>query len=174
MNLTQAQLLTYLQQHQIPYQLYQHAPVFTCEAATKVIEELQIPGVGIKNLFLKDSKQRLYHIVATYHTRVDLKKTGAELGAKELRFANAELLMQHLGVEPGSVTPLALINDVAHTVQIIVDVDLFKHALIQVHPLNNSATVVITQADLIKFFTLLQRTYITYDFTQNQIVSAAI
>lgn len=172
MNLTQAQLLAYLQQHQIPYQLYQHAPVFTCEEATKVIEELQIPGVGIKNLFLKDSKKRLYHLVATYNTRVDLKSTGAVLGAKELRFANAELLMQYLGVEPGSVTPLALINDVDHAVQIIVDADLFKHDLIQVHPLNNDATVVITPADLVKFFTLLQRTYTLYDFTQHQIVSA--
>lgn len=170
MNFTQSQLLAYLQTHQINYQLYRHEPLFTCEDAAKVIEQLQIPGVGIKNLFLKDSKQRLYHIVATYNTRVDLKRTGTVLGAKELRFANAELLKQHLGVEPGSVTPLALINDLGQAVQIIIDSDIFKHAYVQMHPLNNDATVVIMPADLIKFLTLLNRSYLTYDFTENQLI----
>lgn len=170
MNFTQEQLLDYLRNHQISYQLYRHIPLFTCEQAEEVIAEMNIPGVGIKNLFLKDSKKRLYHIIATYHTQVDLKAVGKVLEAKELRFANAELLMQYLGVEPGSVTPLALLNDKEQAVQAIVDADLFNHEYIQVHPLKNDATVVITPANLIKFFNLSNRSYVVYDFTRNQIV----
>jgi len=170
MHFTQEQLLEYLSVHQIPYKLYTHAPFFTCEQAAEIVKQLKMPGMGIKNLFLKDSKKKLYLIVATYNTRVDLKTTGKVLEAKELRFADATLLMNYLGVEPGSVTPLALINDKEQTVQAIIDAQVFKQEYIQVHPLKNSATVVITPTDLIKFFTSTNRQYGVYDFTKNEII----
>jgi Ala-tRNA(Pro) deacylase len=168
---TQEQLLEFLRSHAITYQLYTHQPLFTCEQALEAIAELAIPGTGIKNLFLKDSKKKLYLIVASYDTRVDLKTTGKTLEAKELRFADATLLMNHLGVEPGSVTPLATINDTQHDVQIIVDAAIFNSAFIQVHPLHNTATVVIIPADLIAFFKAINRSYLVYDFVNHQLVA---
>lgn len=170
MRFTQEQLLEYLRTNGISYKLYTHPPLFTCEQASEIVAQLNIPGMAIKNLFLKDSKKKLYHIVATFDTRVDLKTTGKVLEAKELRFADAQLLMKHLGVEPGSVTPLALINDSDQAVQAIIDADLFKHEYIQVHPLRNDATVVITPADLIKFFGFQNRSYRVYDFAKNQFI----
>jgi Ala-tRNA(Pro) deacylase len=170
MHFTQEQLLEYLSTHDIPYRLYAHPQLFTCEQAAEIVAQLNMPGMGIKNLFLKDSKKKLYHIVATYNTRVDLKTVGKILEAKELRFADAQLLMQYLGVEPGSVTPLALINDKDQAVQAIIDAALLKEEYIQVHPLKNDATVVITPADLINFFGLSNRPYIVYDFDKNEIV----
>ncbi len=174
MHFTQEQLLEYLSSHQIPYQLYTHPKLFTCEQATEIVKRLNMPGMGIKNLFLKDSKKKLYLIVATYNTRVDLKTVGKTLEAKELRFADAQLLMQYLGVEPGSVTPLALINDKDQAVQAIIDVNLLKQEYIQVHPLKNDATVVIAPADLIKFFGLSNRPYKVYDFDKNELIGSKI
>lgn len=171
MHVAQEQLLAYLTEHHINYKLFRHAPLFTCEQALEVIAQLHIPGMGIKNLFLKDSKKKLYLIVATYDTRVDLKTVGKVLEAKELRFADATLLMNYLGVEPGSVTPLAVINDREQMVQIIIDANILKQEYIQVHPLKNDATVVITPADLVTFFTSCNRSYLVYDFVANRLVS---
>jgi Ala-tRNA(Pro) deacylase len=171
MHYTQEQLFQFLEEHQISYQLYRHEPVFTCEQAFAIIAEMNVPGIGIKNLFLKDSKKNFYHIVAIDSTRVDLKITGKTLQAKDLRFADANLLMQYLGVQPGSVTPLALINDKNHEVQVVLDSEIFKHEFIQIHPLKNDATIVITPGDLIKFLGLIDRSYRVYDFVSNQIIA---
>lgn len=168
---TPEQLLTYLNTHQIPYTHYNHPRLFTCEQAKEIIAQMSMPGMGIKNLFLKDSKKNLYLISATYDTQVDLKTTGKALNAKELRFADANLLMTHLGVEPGSVTPLAMINDSTHQVNMIIDAALLQHDLIQVHPLSNDATVVMKPADLIRFFDSLQIPYRVYDFTTHTLQS---
>lgn len=170
MHYTQEQLLDYLRTHNITYQLYTHSPLFTCEQASAIEAELNMPGMGIKNLFLKDSKKKLYHIVATHITRIDLKTVGKALQAKELRFADATLLMQYLGVEPGSVTPLALINDTEQAVQVIIDAEILKQEYIQVHPLKNDATVVIKPADLLRFFTSISRPYRVYDFIAHRVI----
>jgi len=169
MALTQAELLQYLATHNIEYQLYEHEPLRTCEQAVVVVERMQIPGMGIKNLFLKDSKKRLYHIIASHTTRIDLKQTGKTLGAKELRFANSELLMTHLGVEPGAVTPLALINDAHNEVQAIIDHTLLDHTHIQAHPLKNDATVVIRLKDLQTFFETISKPYHIYNFADHSL-----
>jgi len=162
---TQEQLLHYLDAHHITYQLYTHPQLFTCEQALHIVKELNMPGQGIKNLFLKDSKKQLYLVVAVYSTRIDLKRLSKALQAKDLRFADAALLMHHLGVEPGSVTPLALINDAQHAVHVIIDAEVFKQDLIQIHPLKNDATVVIRPADFDLFLQSINRSYIVYGFT---------
>lgn len=167
---TKEQLLEFLTAYRITYDLYNHKPLFTCEEALEVIKELNIPGMGIKNLFLKDSKKRFYLISAAYTTQVNLKSVGKVLDAKELRFADTELLMSYLGVEPGSVTPLALINDKEQAVQVILDTELLKQDYIQVHPLKNDASVVMKPADLIKFLSTNNRSYVTYNFIENKII----
>lgn len=165
MQLTQLQLLEYLQHHCISYTLYTHEPLFTCEQAAEVVRRMHIPGISVKNLFLKDSKGKLYLIIAAYHSTVNLKETGKSLQAKELRFASADLLLKHLGVTPGSVTPLSLINDKDLAVQAIIDNTIFTHDFLQAHPLTNDATVVLSVADLIRFFQSHGRTHITHDFS---------
>jgi Ala-tRNA(Pro) deacylase len=162
--ISQQKLLQHLHDRHIVYQLYTHPPLFTCEQALQIIHDLSVPGTGIKNLFLQGDKKRLYLIVAMYTTRVDLKKLKKSFALKNLRFADAELLMRHLGVQPGSVTPLALINDIDCAVTVIIDAAVFKQECIQVHPLTNDATVVITPADLQLFLQSIGRSYQLYDF----------
>lgn len=166
---TQEQLLDYFKIHQLSYQLYQHAAVATVEQDLQAIAELNIPGVVIKNLFLKDDHKNFYLVSAVHTTKIDLKSLGKVIEAKKLRFADATLLDKHLGVEPGSVTPLALINDSEFTVKFILDSNVLQQDYIQVHPLRNDATVAITPANLLQFLKLMDRKYDVYNFTQNEL-----
>lgn len=88
---------------------FEHAPVFTVEESTALDPE--IPGGHAKNLFLMDHKDRLFLVIAHAHTFIDLKALAKVIGAGRLSFGRAELLMEALGVTPGSDTAFALIND---------------------------------------------------------------
>lgn len=128
---------------------FEHEPLFTVEQAQAVAHNL--PGAQCKNLFLKDSKQQLWLIVAHADSRIDLKTVARLFNAPELRFANADLLHTHLGVVPGAVTPFGLINDQEHRIIVLLDLILFDYDLVGFHPLRNSATTVLSPHALKKF-----------------------
>jgi Ala-tRNA(Pro) deacylase len=126
-----------------------HAPVFTVEESRHLRGE--IPGGHCKSLFLKDEKGAIWLCVCLEDSRVDLKALPAKIGSKRLSFGKPELLMEILGVEPGSVTPFGLINDKSARTQVVLDAAMMKHKLLNYHPLRNDATTTIAAADLIKF-----------------------
>jgi Ala-tRNA(Pro) deacylase len=126
-----------------------HAPVFTVEEAKQVHNT--IPGGHCKNLFCKDDKGVLWLIVALEDARIDLKVAPVKIGSKRLSFGKPELLMQVLGVAPGSVTPFALINDRHNQVNVILDVAMMALPLLNYHPLRNDATTSISSTDLQRF-----------------------
>lgn len=126
-----------------------HPPVFTV-AESEALER-EIPGGHTKNLFLKDNKGRLFLVVAESHTAVDLKALARRLGAGRFSFGKPELLMQVLGVTPGSVTAFAAINDRACQVEVVVDARLMRHDRVNCHPLDNAATTNIARLDLFRF-----------------------
>jgi Ala-tRNA(Pro) deacylase len=133
----------------IDTQTVEHEAVFTVEQSSRL--ERELPGGHTKNLFLKDKKERVYLIVALGSTNVDLKSLPKKLGCDRLSFGRPELLMQTLGVEPGSVTPFALINDRSRRVTVILDADMMRHERLNYHPLENTATTNITREDLLRF-----------------------
>jgi len=143
------QLFNFLDSLNIEYKVFDHPPVYTVDEAAHLANH--VPGAACKNLFLKDSKKRLWLIVACADTKIELKKLSKELAAPELRFASPELLIAHLGVLPGSVTPFGLINNNAHDITIVFDSNLQKHTFVGFHPLENNATVVLHPNDLLKF-----------------------
>jgi Ala-tRNA(Pro) deacylase len=126
-----------------------HAPVFTVEEAKRV--HGQIPGGHCKNLFCKDEKGVLWLIVALEDSRIDLKSAPAKIGSKRLSFGKPDLLLQVLGVEPGSVTPFALINDTSNQVQVILDAAMMHQPVLNFHPLQNTATTTISSTALETF-----------------------
>ncbi len=126
-----------------------HPPVFTVEEAKA--HRGEIPGGHCKNLFLKDKKDRLWLVVALEDLRVDLKALEKRLGAARLSFGKAELLQSVLGVEPGSVTPFALMNDTGGRVRVVLHERMLGSDPLNYHPLHNAATTAITPADLRKF-----------------------
>lgn len=126
-----------------------HPPVFTVEDSGELYAA--IPGGHTKNLFLKDAKGQLFLIVAHHATRIDLKKLPTVIGSARLSFGRAELLEEVLGVRPGSVTAFALMNDRDHKVRVVIDQTLMAFAIINLHPMENSATTSIARDDLLRF-----------------------
>lgn len=133
----------------IECQTTDHQPVFTVEESGELYEK--IPGGHTKNLFLQDAKGQLFLIIAHHHTLVSLKRLPAVLGSARLSFGKAELLQEVLGVTPGSVTAFALMNDTALRVRPVIDANLMTFGVINLHPMENSATTSIAREDLLRF-----------------------
>jgi Ala-tRNA(Pro) deacylase len=140
-----------LEELKIPYERYDHAPVFTCEEAYAALPDE--PAVQTKNIFLRDKRGRRHLLlVTTCEKAVDIKKFADTADADHLSFASPERLRKYLGVEPGSVTVLGLINDPANGIELYVDRDVWNTEKWRCHPLVNSATLVLARADLERFF----------------------
>ncbi|MDP1753775.1 MAG: prolyl-tRNA synthetase associated domain-containing protein [Reyranella sp.] len=128
----------------------EHPPVFTVEEAKALRGNL--PGHHIKNLFLRNKKEEMWLVVALEDRAVDLKRLGEALGAGRLSFGSPDRLRRHLGVEPGSVTPFALVNDETRVVRLALDRGLADGGPVNAHPLVNTMTTAIAIGDLLRLF----------------------
>lgn len=144
------QLFSRLAELGIAQQSVEHPPVFTVEEAKALRGNL--PGHHVKNLFLRNKKEEMWLVVAIEDRAIDLKRLGEVLGAGRLSFGSPDRLRRHLGVAPGSVTPLALINDQSRSVRLALDRGLTEGGPVNVHPLVNTMTTAMTAADLLRFF----------------------
>jgi Ala-tRNA(Pro) deacylase len=149
---TEPDLLDYLAAHSITYERIDHPPVFTCDEAAQY--RPPAPGVETKNLFLRDNNQRFYLLVTACEKRLDLKALGQAMGVKKLHFASEAQLLDLLGLTPGAVTVLALVNDPARRVELLFDSDYWPASAYLCHPLVNTATLVIDHAGMLRFLNL--------------------
>lgn len=133
----------------IDWQTTEHAAAFTVAEIPPEVGAL--PGAQVKNLLLVDKYKQHWLVVALDHTRVDLKYLAGAVGAGKFSFAKPEVLLELLGVTPGSVTPFALIHDPGHRVHVVIETDIFNHSHINGHPLRNTATTTIRMDDFRKF-----------------------
>ena len=131
----------------IAYENVAHAAVFTVEESEALHHA--IPGVHTKNLFLKDKNGRFWLVTVEAHARVDLKALPAAIGATKVSFGKAEDMERLLGVTPGSVTPLAAINDCEGAVSVVLDPAVAGAGRANVHPLRNTATLGLAGTDLV-------------------------
>lgn len=161
---TPATLAAALTQLAIPFTAHQHAAVFTVAEAQAVNHTL--PGAHIKNLFLKDKAGALTLVTALDSATVPLNPLAKHLGAKgRYSFGSAELLQATLGVEPGSVTPLALINAPGGSLTVVLDEAIFTQTLVNPHPLTNTATLSLSPAGLLKALQAWGHRPLRLDFT---------
>ncbi|MGQ0584803.1 MAG: prolyl-tRNA synthetase associated domain-containing protein [Reyranella sp.] len=144
------QLFAKLEALGIAQRTVEHPPVFTVEEAKALRGNL--PGHHIKNLFLRNKKEEMWLVVALEDRAIDLKRLGEALGAGRLSFGSPERLRRHLGVEPGSVTPFALVNDETSVVRLVLDRGLSEGGPVNAHPLVNTMTTAIAIADLLRLF----------------------
>jgi Ala-tRNA(Pro) deacylase len=127
-----------------------HPAVFTVAEAQHL--RGQLAGGHTKNLFLKDKKDNYYLVTTDEEASIDLKTIHARIGASSrVSFGKPEKLQELLGLTPGSVSVLGLINDTRREVSLVLDESLLRHDLINVHPLTNEATTSIRREDLMKF-----------------------
>ncbi|WP_282153157.1 prolyl-tRNA synthetase associated domain-containing protein [Ruegeria atlantica] len=139
----------------LSYRLHTHIPLRTVEDAKGVEEQFLVTGensLRLKNLYLRDKKKRNYLVTLEQSREIDLKALGTELGIGNLSFGSAERLFQNLGIRPGAVSPLAMINGVQNDVRFFMDATAQSTDIIYMHPLVNDRTVAMTRDGLMAFF----------------------
>ncbi|HLL26389.1 MAG TPA: prolyl-tRNA synthetase associated domain-containing protein [Xanthobacteraceae bacterium] len=147
---TPEELIAFLARLGIETATVEHPPLFSVEESRHLRGE--IPGAHTKNLFLVDRKDRLFLVSAEESTAVDLKSLHRRIGASgRLSFGKAEEMRAALGVEPGSVTPLAAMNDREKRVTVVLDKALLSRDPLNFHPLVNTRTTRISAAGLLRF-----------------------
>ena len=134
----------------IPYQRFEHPPVFTSEEAD--VHWRDLPGVRCKNLFLRNKKgNRHYLVVLEISKKADLKQIVKVVDDDRLSFGSPDRLMAELGLTPGSVSPFGLLNDADGSVAVLIDEDLRGAEGLIFHPNINTASVVVSWEGLERF-----------------------
>jgi Ala-tRNA(Pro) deacylase len=134
----------------VRYERHEHPAVFNATDASKFWDP--IAGTQCKNLFLRNKKgDRHYLVVLEISKRADLRDLVKVVADDRLSFGSPERLMDKLGLTPGSVSPFGLINNADGSVRVIIDADLRGKDRLIFHPNVNTASVVVSWADLEKF-----------------------
>ena len=165
---TRPDLIAFFDAHGIDHATTEHEAVFRVGEGEEI--KHGIPGAHTKNLFLKDAKGRLWLISAQDATAIDLKRLPPVIGAARLSFGSPELMVETLGVTAGSVTAFAMINDSDHRVTFVLDQTLARAERVNFHPLTNTATTIMSQAGLRKFFAALGVAPLVVDFEAMSVV----
>jgi Ala-tRNA(Pro) deacylase len=143
-------LLAYLAALGVETETVDHPPLHTVEDSQALRGD--IPGGHTKNLFVKDKKSRLFLLVSSETTAIDLKRVHEKIGAQgRVSFGSADLLEEVWGVRPGAVTPFGAVNDQAGRVRVVLDEAMMRHERLNFHPLVNTRTTGLKSADLVKF-----------------------
>ena len=154
---TEKDFLELLDTNQFVYQRIEHPAVFTC--AESELHRPAVSAVSTKNLFLCDKKARRFFLAVTSCEKtVKLDSLAKQLGVPYLRFASEENLQRLLGVTRGSVTMMGLANDSEHQVELWIDAEIWKDEYFLSHPLVNTATLILSKAELERFFALTGHT----------------
>lgn len=138
-----------IEKKNIWHEITEHGEVYNMEDLAQI--ELPYPEYDAKNIFVRDEKKINYYLITVKSDkRVDLKEFRRTYGTKNLSFAKEEDLMNLLGLIPGAVSPLGLLNDKENKVEFYLDKEfLEKDALIGVHPNDNTSTVWLKTQDMI-------------------------
>jgi Ala-tRNA(Pro) deacylase len=132
----------------IPFAEHEHAAVFTVAESRNL--DAGFPGAHTKNLFLKDAAGAFWLVTVPAEARVDLKALPAAIGCKRVSFAKPEDMERLLGITPGSVTPLAMINAAHGSMTVVLEEGLAAAERINVHPLRNTGTLGLAGADVLR------------------------
>ncbi|MCO5064312.1 MAG: prolyl-tRNA synthetase associated domain-containing protein [Rhizobiaceae bacterium] len=147
---TPDQLFAFLDDLGIKVKTFEHPALHTVSESQEL--RGQIAGAHTKNLFLKDKKDNYFLMTVEETASVDLKAIHQSIGgASKVSFGKPEALFELLGVAPGSVSIMGLINDKAHRVKPIIAANLLESEVVNVHPLVNTATTSIRADDLLRF-----------------------
>lgn len=145
--------LAFLNAHGFEVRRFEHPAVFTCAEAE--LHRPNLPAVSTKNLFLCDKKGRRFFLAVTSCEKtVRLEALSLQLGVPHLRFGSERNLFRLLGLTPGSVTMMGLVNDLEHAVELWIDEEIWSSDFFLSHPLVNTATLALARAELERFFAL--------------------
>lgn len=154
----QQQVYDYLEQQGIGFDYYEHPEAPTIEIASQFYR-----GEGTvlcKNLFFRNHKgNKHYLVIMDARHNMDIHEIEHQLLQGKLSFASPERMMRYLGVKPGSVSLFTLVNDVNHEVILFVDRKLLDAPKVSFHPNDNTASLVISNSDMLKFIESIGNKY---------------
>lgn len=146
----QPELYNILKELDIAFEYHEHPPAPTIEEARKYWKDLQ--SAHCKNLFFRNHKGNKHYLVILEHTRqLDIHDLEKRLKQGKISFASGDRMQKYLGLTPGSVSPFGLINDREHHVHLFIDENLKASSRISFHPNNNTASIIVTFSDFLKF-----------------------
>ena len=149
-------------ENNINYERVDHLPVYTVAEAQEKVPPLA--GTETKNLFVRTRKgDRHFLVVVSYAKSVDLKGLAVALGVKRLGFASPERLLKFLGITPGAVSLLAILNDTESAVEVVVDQAVWGSERLKCHPLVNTSTLSLAKSDVERIFALTNHTVTVID-----------
>ena len=138
---------------EIQFKVFEHPPLFTVNDAKKYREKMS--GFHTKNLFLRDKKKKSYLVIAHEDSVIDLTLLTERIRSSRLSFGSKERLFEELGVFPGAVTPLSVINNKKKDINIFLDTEMVGQDEIFCHPLVNDKTISLSYSSLLIYFDYL-------------------
>ena len=147
--MNKAEIYDYLKSLGIWYEITEHKAVYNMAEVSEI--PLPYPEADAKNLFVRDDKKQNYYLITVRGSKkIDLKEFRKRNNTRPLSFASEAELMNIMGLVPGAVTPLGVLNDGERRVRVFIDRELTAApGLIGVHPNDNTATVWLRTEDLI-------------------------
>jgi Ala-tRNA(Pro) deacylase len=158
----EAELYALFRAHGIGWAHHDHPPLYTVDESRALRGDL--PGAHVKNMFLKDRKDRLWLVTCLEHRQIRIRDLEKEIGAQKCSFGKPELLWEALGLLPGAVSPFGLINDPGRRVTAVLDRQMLERDPINAHPLRNEATTAVSAADFRRFFEITGHVPVIVDF----------
>lgn len=131
----------------IAYRVHEHQAVFTVEESAAI--KTRIDCLHTKNLFLKDAGGAFFLLTVPAEARIDLKRVHPLLPSRRLSFGKPDAMERLIGVTPGSVTPLAMLNAAPGAITLVLDEALAVDEPVGVHPLRNTATLTLAGTDIL-------------------------
>ncbi len=158
----QQEVYQVLDELSVSFDYYEHPPTPTVEEARKYWTDRE--ATYCKNLFFRNHKgNRHYLVVLEYSQALDIRDLEKRLKQGKISFASEQRLEKYLGLKPGSVSPLGLINDKEHHVHVFFDRKLQQAQKISFHPNDNRVSLVIPATG---FWRYMNWTNNTYEFIQ--------
>lgn len=151
-------LYALLEELDIKFEYLEHPPAPTIEIAKQYWAGHD--AKHCKNLFFRNHKgNRHYLVILDCDCSMDIHAIEKRLGQGKLTFASEKRMIKYLGVTPGSVTPFGLIHDETHHVHLFLDRNLQKASRLSFHPCINTASIIISNNDFVRFMDHTQNTY---------------
>lgn len=102
-----------------------NSPAISVDDCEDISRRLDAPTV--KSLLVANRQlTKFYLVVMPGHKPFVTKDFTAALGVSRVSFVKPELLMEKLGLEVGSATPLAIVADAAGEIRLVIDKDVLE------------------------------------------------
>ena len=142
----------------IPFEYLEHPEAPTIEIAKRYWKGHN--AKHCKNLFFRNHKgNKHYLVILDCDCDMDIHSIEKQLRQGKLSFASEQRMLKYLGVSPGSVTPFGLINDIDHHIHVFLDRNLQNAERLSFHPCINTASLIVSKGDFIRFMDYTQNLY---------------